>query len=1242
MNKNGEPKDALLFIMRVTLLNILLTVSLASYTFANNASGQEILDKKVSLNLPSKEIKAVLKTIAAYTEVGFTYSSNILPGKQKITVVANDERLGDLLTRIFSPFHISYEVIGKQIILKRNEAKEISELKNSNDAADAFKPVTGTVLSADGTPVQGVTVTIAGTSKGTVTDDKGFFQIQANEGDVLVFSYVGYIESRIKVGGSAPISISLKKSDNTMNEVVITALGISRQKKALGYSQEQIKGSELTESNAANVISAVEGKMAGVNITSPNGVDGGSTRILIGGNNTIQGDNQPLIIIDGMPMDNTIPAAAQDVTAPKDWGSAINLINPQDIEDFSVLKGPAAAALYGGRGANGVILITTKKGSKRQGLGIDYNMAYKSIQPYRYLKMQNEYGAGGMVSLNAPQYQTDGSGNPILIDGWTQLFVDQGSGTGPYGIDTWNQVSWPGSGSSWGHKMDGTPIKWWDGIMKPDNPQPNNINSYYQNGNQLSNNVSVSGGNEWGTLRASYTRLNNTSIIPNSDYNQNTFNLGTSVKLSKRINVLVNVSYFTNTYHNAPALGNTESGLQSDLVYAYGRDYKGKADNGNYKNPDGSRNSFTVNGVSFPWAGNGNAQYIYWNTYENNEYVTRNKLIGSTQLNYEATSFLNLMLRASIDANNNQDMAVNNPTDPIGIINGQYSNGLTKDVANNYDWLATLHKEHIGKSDISAKFSVGGTAYKRSSYGVSGTVSSSSGSPYAVPYLTYFGNYSGTTQPGQIPSESWYDKKLNSLYSFLNLSYKNCLFLDITGRNDWSSTLPPNEWSYFFPSFSASYVFSEALHIDPSILSFGKFRAAWAEGAVDVPPYAINTVYTTGSFAGQPTSSLPNTLPAINYKPQINKTADFGITLGFLKNRINLDLRYYHGRAINQLLNSPLPASSGVSSISINTGVLENSGLEMILKARVVDQPFIKWDFSINMSNNYNRLLSLSPGATRVDMNNIWGGNGTYISAVVGQEFGTILGYDYVYDAKTHLPLLQNEAEIMQNFGVDAATAAAMKGTVYQATTSIVPIGNATPKFRGGMTNTFSFKGGFSISTLIDWKIGGQIWSGTYASMMQQGTAPETLKERDGGGLAYTTPDGTATKWGVILPGAYDDGTVNNTVVHYYYKYMQYGVWSSGPNNSQWIHRTGVLTDTWYKLREVSINYAIPDRIVKSTKTFQAASVSLVGRDLFYIHSSLPDHINPEGVNGAGNAQGIEFASLPGVRSFGVQLRLSF
>jgi len=393
------------------------------------------------------------------------------------------------------------------------------------------------------------------------------------------------------VNNRSIINVKMVSAEVGLDEVVVTAMGLSRAKKAIGYSQESVKGAEITQSNAPNIVNALSGKMAGVNITSPNGVEGGTTRIVIGGNNTIQGDNQPLIIVDGMPMANDISSSASDVTAPQDWGNAINMINPQDIDDISVLKGPAAAALYGGRGANGVILITTKKGSMHAaGIGIEYNFGYKSIQPFRYLKEQNEYGTGGMVSLNAPQYQKDASGNPMLTDGWTQSSVDQTTNTGPYGVDTWNQVSWPGNGVSWGHKMDGTNITWWDGSKRADVSQPNNMKLGYQNGFQSTHNVAISGGNEFGTMRVSFTRLDNTAVLPNSGFNQNTFNLGGNIKASKRLSFQINASYFEKDYHNAPMLGNSDVGSwQKRLLYNVGRNYSGD-DVTNYKNADGSRN----------------------------------------------------------------------------------------------------------------------------------------------------------------------------------------------------------------------------------------------------------------------------------------------------------------------------------------------------------------------------------------------------------------------------------------------------------------------------------------------------------------------------------------------------------------------------------------------------------------------------------------------------------------------------
>lgn len=1225
--------------MKVALLPLLLVTAFFTCSFAHTAHGQEILDKKLTLEMPARELKVVLKAISSEADVNFTYSNSTLPDKQKVAVSANNEKLGDVLTRLLQPLDISFEVIHEQIVLHRGKPL----LRVS--ASEMFKMVSGTVTASDGTPIPGVSVVISGTTRGTVTNAKGYFEIQANEGETLLFSSVGFATAKMVVGSSGTMNVVLSSSVHSLDSVAITALGIQRSVRTLGYSQEAVKGAEIARSNAPNVINALAGKMAGVNVTSPNGVDGGTTRIIIGGNNTIQGDNQPLIIVDGMPLANGVPqpynthgtlgtgsvlytnADASNTSAPKDWGSPINLINPEDIESMSVLKGPTAAALYGGKGANGVILITTKKGSARPGLGIDYSFGYKMMEPYRYLKMQNEYGSGGMVSLDPPQYLTDTDGKPMMSnDAWTGLFVDQKTGSGPYGQNTYDQVGWPGTGLSWGHKMDGTMIKWWDGTMRPDDPQPGNLKLLYRDGMQTRHNISVSGGNEWGTVRASYTRLDNTAILPNSDYNQNSFNVGANIKLSKRLNMQVNTSYFTNEYHNAPQLGNDDgSSWQKRLLYNVARDYKGE-DIPIYKNADGSQNPLT----GFPFVGNGGA--IVWNMYENNSWMERRKLLGSVQLNYTATPFLDVMFRGGLDNNSNELTTKNKPTDILGL-KGYYAHGLERDNASNFDFLATFHKENLLHKTLSAKFSAGGTIYQRDAYGDLGY-----NDTWAVPFLYSLkeGSYLGNPHP---ITESILQKKMNSVYGFLNLAYKDYLFLDVTGRNDWTSALPKGEWSYFFPSVSGSFVFTDAFHIDPSVLSFGKIRAAYAEAAVDPLPYQVNYTFATTTFAGQTATNLPGVLQAPNYKPATNKTADFGLVLGFWGNKLSLDMRYYHGRSDNQIVSSPLPISSGVSSVIVNTGVMENSGAELIVNARPIDTRNFKWSVALNLAHNSNRLLSLSEGTNKVDLGSVWndgGGHGPTISVKVGDQFGTIYGYDHIYDKKTGLPLM-----IKDPFGNPA-----MNGTLYQSTDQPVPIGNATPKVIGGITNTFTFKGGISVSMLVDGKFGGEIWSGSYATMMQQGQAPETLKERDGGGLAYTTPNGTKTNWGVILPGVFEDGTVNTNVVHYYYKYMQYGVWSSttvnGVKGTDWNDKISVLKDNWVKMREITVNYNLPDRIVRKTRIFQQASVSLVGRDLFYLYSSLPDHINPEGSNGAGNGQGLEFASLPSVRSMGFQVRVSF
>ncbi|NIG56382.1 SusC/RagA family TonB-linked outer membrane protein [Chitinophaga sp. Cy-1792] len=1241
MHKFANSNRYVIFFMRVALLQISLLLCFITCAFADGVRAQEILNTRLSLNLPPTELKGVLKKITEKTSVNFTYSNTTLTTHQRVELVAREERLGDVLERILTPLHLTYEVINEQIVLKKAR-----NLTINMDAMDAFrKKIAGKVQGTDGSALPGVTVVVAGTSKGTTTDVNGNFELDAKEGDVLVFTFVGFTSQRITVGANANLSITLTTSATSLDGVAVTALGIKRSIRTLGFSQEEVKGTELARSNAPNVINALSGKMAGVNVTTPNGVDGGSTRIIIGGNNTIQQDNQPLIIVDGMPLANDVPSAydvhsnpagsalfsgdnadAKNPSAPKDYGSPINMINPEDIETMTVLKGPTAAALYGGKGANGVILITTKKGVKRNGLGVDYTFGYKTVQPYRFVKLQNEYGAGGMTSLNAPDYPRDADGTPLLTDGWNGLFVDPKTGTGPYGVDTWNQVGWAGSGLSWGPKMDGTKIKWWDGTMQANTPQPDNIKLLFGNGQQSTHNVAFSGGNEWGSIRGSFTHLDNTSILPNSGYNRNTFNLGTNMRLSKKVTVQITSSYIINSYHNPPQLGNNDgSSWQKRLIYNAGRNYKGE-DIGVYKNDDGSQNSLS----GFPWVGNGG--YTVWNLFQNNTSYDKRKLLSSIQLNYEATSFLDIMLRGGLDNNTNELTTKNTPTDAIGL-KGYYGHGMERDNASNMDFIATLHKDKLFNTDFNAKFSVGGTAYRRDMYGTFGYNDN-----WAIPFVYSLNTGTYLDNPHPV-TEGMLQKRMNSLYSFLNLSYKNYLFLDVTARNDWSSALPKGEWSYFYPSAAGSFVFSDLLKTNPHVLSFGKLRLAYAQGAVDPPAYQVNYNYKVFTSGGQTAIQLPGSLPALNFKPAINTTIDMGLVLGFLDNRINLDLRYYKGKSVNQILNSPLPVSSGVNAIIVNSGELENSGFEVILNAKVISQKNFKWDVGVNLAHNNNKLIALSEGADRVIMGSAWNDNGSHgplVAAKVGDQLGTIYGYDFKRDAQGRRLLADAP------YGHPE-----MKGTIYEATDDLVRIGNATPKLTGGITNTFTLPKGFSVSTLVDFKIGGDVWSGTYATIMQQGQALETLKERDGGGLPYTTPDGTKTNWGVILPGAYADGKVNDQVVHYYYKYMPYGVWSStdiggGAKGSDWINSTSVFENTWVKMREISINYQVPDNIVKRTRVFQSANISLVGRDLFYLYTKLPDNINPEGMNGVGNVQGLEFMSLPSTRSFGFQVRVSF
>ena len=1068
--------------------------------------------------------------------------------------------------------------------------------------------INGTVTDADNDdPLIGVSILIKDSEGiGTISDIDGNFQLEiADKNAVLVFSFLGYEDQEVIVGENTFLSVALSESTQQLNEVVVTALGIKRQKREIGYSTESFDGDELTLSNAPNLVNALSGKSAGVQVTTSNGVDGGTTRFTIRGNNNIAANNQPLIVVDGVPLEND--PGLTNIGRGVDWGSAINNINPNDIEDINILKGPTASALYGSRGANGVVLITTKRGHKQQGIGINYNITHKIIQPYYYRDVQNIYGAGGPLSLNEPVLPTNDEG----------IFIyprDNHTTDGPYGRATTELFGFYSTGVSWGPRMEGQQVLWWDGEMRPFDPQPDNLKQYFSNGHTTIHNLSFSGGGKMGTMRVSLTRSDHEAIVPNSNYNQTTVNIGSRLDISPKVHADISLSYINYNRLNSPTLGdNNESSFGKGILYSWPRSYKGLERDINIL-PDGTRNDY---GGQYPFTFS--PPHLWWNTYNNNTELSRNKLIGALALTYDITPWLNATGRVGTDFTVNQFETRNKPTDNLGILNGFYSNELGRDIVRNNEFLMTAHKERLFSSLFSARISFGGTQWSRDIYGLKGE-----SGEWVNPWLYSFNNFDDpltaptTNEENDDDRTRQFKKKINSLFGFINISYDNFVFLELTGRNDWTSALPSNSNSYFYPSASLSFILTNAFDLHLDWLSFWKIRGAAARTATDTDPYQVDFVYSTGTFGGNQTASLPSTIPPIALSPQQANSYEIGTTIGLWNDKVNLDFTYYYINSYNQILNSPLPASSGASEITINSGKLENKGFEAILNFNVIERKDFFLQTGFNASRNRNYVVSLGEGAKILELAEIWGLNGPSIAVREGDEYGTIVGYDYVYHEGTGQPILNED------------------GTLYKIAESKSPIGNASPDLIGGWNMRLGYKG-LTLSTLVDTKLGGDIYAGSYIIGLQTGQSPETLHERMGGGLPYTDPSGQTRNIGVVLPGVYEDGSPNDKVVHYYFKYIgNTGGWG------RFISTPGIKENTWVKLREVSLSYAIPNSLKKKARIFQDLTISLTGRDLFYLYTSLPDRINPEGSNGAGNAQGLEWASFPGARSFTVGVNAAF
>ncbi|MEN7549376.1 SusC/RagA family TonB-linked outer membrane protein [Rapidithrix thailandica] len=1049
------------------------------------------------------------------------------------------------------------------------------------------RSIRGKVTSSeDGEPLPGVSIVIKGTSKGTVTNVNGEYVLGVPGSEaILLFSYVGFKSREVQVGNQSQVDIKMDFDKTELKEVVITALGTQKEKDAIGFAQESIKGEDVVKASAPNVLDVLSGKMAGVNVGSANGVEGGTTRITIRGNNYFNGSNQPLIIVDGVPIDND--GGMSSIGSGKDWGSGINNINAWDIEDLTVLKGPTAAALYGSRGSNGVILITTKKGKKQPGVGITYNVNHRAISTYRYRDVQNVFGEGG-ASLNPnPQLPENDEGQKILPT-----------------------VSFYGSGSSWGPKMDGTPVLWWDGNVYPFEAQPDNIKEFFNEGHTTTHNISFSGGGDKGSVRVSLTRMDHQSVVPNSDAQQTTINLGSSLKVSDRIRTDVSVSYMDYDRHNSPMMGDNENSIGKNVSYNWGRSYRVDIEKNNYKTADGFKNFDAVPSGG----GRGRTGDFWWRIYEHNDNHNRKRLLGSITLTGELTDWLEATARVGIDNSNTDNVHKESPWTDTGLQNLYYSRNLGKTSIQNHEAFITAKKNDL-LPNLTASMTLGGTYYKEHRYGFGAR--NKGGGNVAIPFTYTFRNYKGDPNTNQVPDESFYDKEVQSVWGYVDLSYKGWLNLQVTGRNDWSSALPLDNNSYFYPSASATFIPTEAFDIGLPWLNKALLRAAFSATAHDTNPYNVYLTYSPGNWNGQPTSSLPNTVPPKSLEPQRVNSYEFGTNLNLFDNRVNIDFAYYYILAQQQIVDSPLPKSSGANYLRINTGEIENRGWELLVNVVPVRTQNFSWDLTFNMNRNRNFVKALSGDATSIELGNIWGVWGPAVVVKEGEQFGTIVGWDHLYHEETGQPIINDS------------------GTWYELTDQRVTVGNASPDWTGGLTNTLTFKN-FTLNAHFDVKMGGDTYFGSYVTGVTFGQSPETLTERLGGGLPLEY-EGETYNVGVIKPGVYADGTANDKVVNSVYKYLDYGGW--GPN----LTHPGIYENSWVSFRELSLYYNFSPELLSKTKFIQGLTVGVFGRNLGYLYDTAPDNINPQGTNSSGNAAGaFEWGAMPAQRSYGFNVKVSF
>ena len=1051
---------------------------------------------------------------------------------------------------------------------------------------------TGKVVDEKGAAISGATVLERGAKNGTTTSLDGSYSLKVKNGATLVITAIGYEVKSITAASNSKVQLIATTKD--IDEVTVTtAMGIKRKKNELGYAAQQISGQAVSGNRGSNFINNLSGQASGLNITQNNGL-GASTNVVIRGFKSLTGNNQALFVVDGVPVDNTNNNVADQRTGRGgyDYGNAASDINPDDIESVNVLKGAAATALYGNRASNGVILIVTKKGAKgKKALGITINTGatFGSYDSKTFPTYQKSYGGG------YGYYYEDSSSHFLYRDANNGFQnVDPTDPKGSLVVPMSEDASY---GAAFDpnllvyHWSAFDPTSQYYNKKRPWVAAANDPTSFFQSAVSTNHSVAIDGSSDRGWFKVSYTRTSDEGILPNSMIKKNMINFGASHELSDKLTVTTALNY-----SNVNGMGRYGTGYDGDYT----------------KNPmTNFRQWWEVNvdvqelkdayfrtrkNVTWNWADPTNLVPIYWNNpyydrYENYESDTRNRYFGNVALNYKIANWVSILGRVSLDAYSEMQQERYSKSS-VGVSGYQRFNRNFTEF--NYDLLASFDK-NISK-DISFKAVLGMNIRRNNTSSIRGNTNGG----LAVPGIFSLSN---SVNAIVAPVESETQVGVDGMFATANFGYKGFLFLDLATRRDVSSTLPTNSNEYFYPSASLGWLFSKNINVP--FITYGKLRANYAEVGAGAPAQSLLDYYTiNSSYNGTALTAASITKNNPNLKPEKTQSTEIGLEMSFLKGRVGFDVSYYLTKTKDQIIPAPVSRSTGYSSLYINAGNIQNSGIEATVFGTPVKTRDFSWNVSLNWTRARNKVLDLGGTIQNLQLASLQGG--VTVNAAAGEAYGTIKGSNFVY--------LNGQPIVKAN------------GRYQISSTSDEIIGNINPNWFGSISNSFKYKN-VSLSFLIDTRQGGNLFSLDMYYGLATGLYPETAGLNDKGNpLRNSNADGG----GIIRQGVDAAGKPN-------------AVRASATNYGAYGYRYSpaaafVYDASYIKLRELVITYSVPSKIVSKTKIFKGLDISLIGRNLWIIDKKIP-YADPEDGISSGNVQGYQVGSYPTVRSFGFNLK---